>query len=167
MKTLADFKRDAASGKIKLELVERFGKTGNEIPERCRGIRSIKSVNTVGITLETADGSASILDFPPAKLIDYDGKTVTIYARGERDLTEQERKILADWQKTEADYYKQVPYGDAYWVWKDYFKNCPCPWLSGTETVKGKYYNYRGKILDNQVRGDAVLKYNVHAQGNN
>ena len=28
MKTLADFKRDAASGKIKLELVERYVKIG-------------------------------------------------------------------------------------------------------------------------------------------
>lgn len=41
MKTLADFKRDAASGKIKLEMVERYGKTGEEIPERYRGIRTI------------------------------------------------------------------------------------------------------------------------------
>jgi hypothetical protein len=47
MKTLADFKRDAASGKIKLEMVERYGKTGEEIPERYRGIRTIQSVNTV------------------------------------------------------------------------------------------------------------------------
>ena len=167
MKTLADFKRDAASGKIKLELIERFGKTGAEIQERSRGIRRIKSVNTVGITLETADGSDSILNFPPAKLIEYDGKTVTIYARGERDLTEQERKILADWRKIEADYYKQVPNGDSYWKRKDYFKSCPCPWLAGYETVRGKSYNYNGKVLDNQVRGDAILKYNVHAHGNN
>lgn len=49
MKTLADFKRDAASGKIKLEMVERYGKTGEEIPERYRGIRAIQSVNTVEI----------------------------------------------------------------------------------------------------------------------
>ena len=41
MKTLADFKRDAASGKIKLELVKRYGKTGEEIPERIRGIRIV------------------------------------------------------------------------------------------------------------------------------
>ena len=34
MKTLADFKRDVKSGKIKLELVERFGKTGEEIPAK-------------------------------------------------------------------------------------------------------------------------------------
>lgn len=99
MKTLADFKRDAASGKIKLEMVERYGNTGEEIPERYRGIRAIQSVNTVEIMLETADGLTSSLDFPPAKLIEYDGKSLTIYERGERDLTEQERKILADWQK--------------------------------------------------------------------
>lgn len=162
MKTLADFKRDAASGKIKLELVERFGKTDNEIPERCRGIRSIQKVNTVGITLETSDGLISELDFPAAKLIEYDGKTLTIYERGERDLTEQEREILADWQKIEEDYYKKNPYGEAYWKKKDYFKNCPCPWLNGYETTKGKYYNYNGKILDNQIRGKAILKYKVH-----
>lgn len=101
MKTLADFKRDAASGKIKLEMVERFGKTGEEIPERCRGIRTIQSVNTVKIVLETADGLTSSLAFPPAKLIEYDGKSLTIYESGERDLTEQERKVLADWQKIE------------------------------------------------------------------
>ena len=127
MKTLADFKRDVKSGKIKLELVERYGKTGEEIPARCRGIRTVQSVNTVGIMLETADGLTSSLDFPPAKLIEYDGKSLTIYERGERDLTEQD-------------------------------------WLSGYETVRGKYYNYKGKILDSQVRGNAILKYNVYAQ---
>lgn len=114
--------------------------------------------------LETADGLTSSLDFPPAKLIEYDGKSLTIYEGGERDLTEQEKKILADWQKIEDDYYKQNPHGDAYWKKKDYFKKCPCPWLAGYEPVKGKYYNYNGKILDNQVRGNAILKYNVYEQ---
>lgn len=161
---LADLKRDAASGKIKLELVERFGKTGEEIPERCRGIRSIQSVNTVSIMLVTADGLTSSLDFPSAKLIEYDGKSLTIYERGERDLTEQEQKILADWQKIEAEYEKQNPYGNTYWKKKDYFKKCPCPWMAGFETVRGKYYNHNGKVLDNQVRGNAILKYNVYAQ---
>lgn len=145
-------------------MVERYGKTGEEIPERYRGIRAIQSVNTVEIMLETADGLTSSLDFPPAKLIEYDGKSLTIYESGERDLTEQERKILADWQKIEDDYYKQNPHGDAYWKKKDYFKKCPCPWLAGYEPVKGKYYNYNGKILDNQVRGNAILKYNVYEQ---
>lgn len=162
--TLAQFKRDAASGKIKLELVERFGKTGDEIPERCRGVRTVQKVNTVGITLVTAEGLTSELRFESAKLFEYGGKSLTIYERGERDLTEQEQKILADWHKIEDDYYKQNPYGDAYWKKKDYFKKCPCPWLNGYETVKGKYYNYNGKILDNQIRGKAILKYRVYAQ---
>ena len=164
MKTLADFKRDAASGKIKLELVERFGKTGEEIPERIRGIRTVSKINTVAIFLANEDGVESELRFVSARLVEYDGKSLTIYKRGERDLTEQERKILADWQKIEDDYYKQNPHGDAYWKKKDYFKKCPCPWLAGYETVKGKYYNYNGKVLDNQVRGNAILKYNVYAQ---
>lgn len=162
MKTLADLKRDAASGKFSFEMVERFGKSGEEIPTRCRGIRTVQKVNTVGIIFVTADGLTSSLDFPAAKLVDYDGKSLTIYERGERDLTEQERKILADWQKIEDDYYRENPYGDTYWKRKDYFKNCPCPWLGGYETVRGKYYNYNGKILDNQIRGKAILKYRVY-----
>lgn len=31
MKTLADLKREAASGKIRFEMVERYGKTGDAI----------------------------------------------------------------------------------------------------------------------------------------
>lgn len=161
---LADLKRDAANGKIKLELVERYGKTGEEIPERIRGIRAVSRINTVAIFLANDDGVESELRFVSAKLVEYDGKSLTIYERGERDLTEQEQKILADWQKIEDDYYKQNPHGDAYWKKKDYFKKCPCPWLNGYETVRGKYYNYNGKVLDNQVRGNAILKYNVYAQ---
>lgn len=164
MKTLADLKRDAANGKIELEMVERCGKTGNEIPETIRGIRAVSRVNTVAIFLINDKGVESELHFDSAKLVEYDGKTLTIYARGERDLTEQEQKILADWQKIEDDYYKQNPYGDAYWKKKDYFKHCPCPWLAGYETVRGKYYNYNGKVLDNQVKGNAILKYRVYAQ---
>ena len=52
-----------------------------------------------------------------------------------------------------------------YWKKKDYFKHCPCPWLAGYETVRGKYYNYNGKVLDNQVRGNAILKYHIHHAG--
>ena len=75
---LADLKRDAASGKIKLELVERYGKTGEEIPERIRGIRTVSKINTVAIFLANADGVESELRFDSAKLVEYDGKSLTI-----------------------------------------------------------------------------------------
>lgn len=162
MRTLADLKREAASGKIRFEMVERYGETGDAIPERCRGIRAVEKVNTVAILLKATDGITSELRFDSAKLVEYDGESLTIYKRGERELTKQEQKILADWQKIEDDYYKQNPYGDAYWKKKDYFKHCPCPWLAGYKTVRGKYYNYSGKIIDNQVRGNVILKYRIY-----
>ena len=115
MKTLADLKRDASNGKIKLEMVERYGKTGNEVPETIRGIRTVSKVNTVAIFLANNDGVKSELRLDSAKLVEYDGEALTIYARGERDLTEQERKILADWQKIEDAYSQSNPYGDVYW----------------------------------------------------
>ena len=106
MKTLADLKRDATSGKIQFELIERYGKIGDEIPKKIRGIRTVEKVNTVAILLKNSEGIISELRFPlSAKLVEYDGETLTIFARGERVLTEQEQKILADWKKIEDDYY--------------------------------------------------------------
>ena len=164
MKTLADLKRDVKNGKIRFEMIERYGKTGDDIVERCRGIRNIKSVNTVGFTLVNSEGEESEFSFPTAKLLEYDGNLLTIYERGERDLTEQEKSILEDWKMVEDRFYKGNPYGNSYWKRKEYFKNCPCPWLVGGETIKGKYYNYREKIIDNQVRGKAILKYKIYAE---
>lgn len=162
MKTLADLKRDIISRKIRFELIERFGKTGAEIPERFRGIRTIEKVNTVSALLKNPEGMTAEFRFPSAKLVEYDGETLTIFERGERALTEQEQKILADWKKIEDDYYLKNPYGDAYWKRKKYFNSCSCPWLAGYETVKGKYYKHNGKVLDSQVRGDAILKYRIY-----
>ena len=163
MRTLADLKREAASGKIRFEMVERYGETGDAIPERCRGIRTVEKVNTVAILLKTADGIISELRFDSAKLVEYDGKNLTIFERGERELTEQEKTILTSWEHIQAEYLEKNPWGDTFWKKKEYFKNSPCPWLAGFETVRGKRYNnYNGKIIDNQVRGNVILKYRIY-----
>lgn len=163
MKTLADLKRDATSGKIKFELIERYEKTGDEIPERCRGIRTVKKVNSVGILLETADGKTSELEFCPAKLIEYDGKTLTIYQAGTRELNEIEKLILAKWKRVQEEYEKKNPYCSSYWKMKEYFdkNNCPCPYLAGWEKVRGKRY-MNGKVVDDSIKGKAILKYNIY-----
>jgi len=70
--SLSSLKRDAASGKISLELVVRFGKTDEEIPEKMRGIRKISKVNTVGIYLINEHGEESELHFKSAKLVEYE-----------------------------------------------------------------------------------------------
>ena len=37
--SLAELRREAKGQKIKFEMIERYGKTGEAIPERLRGIR--------------------------------------------------------------------------------------------------------------------------------
>ena len=161
--TLAELKREAAAGTIKFEMTERYGETGDKIPERCRGIREVKRVNTVGIMLVTADGKESELRFDSAKLVDYNGEFLTIYAAGERDVTAEEQAVL-DGAKAIQDRHLRVnPYGNGgFWECKQFFKDSPCPWMSGYETIRGKRYNYKGKVVDNSVRGNAILKYRIH-----
>lgn len=161
--SLAEMKRQAAAGKIKFELTERFGKTGEEIPEYCRGIREVARVNTVAIILVTADGKESELRFNGAKLVEYDGKSLTIYAAGERDVTPEEQSVLDGAQKIRDRHMKVNPYGNGgFWECKHYFANSSCPWMAGYETVRGKRYNYNGKVVDNSVKGRAILRYTIH-----
>lgn len=161
--SLAELKRQARAGKIKFELTERFGKTGEEIPDFCRGIRAVARVNTVAIILVTADGKESELRFNGAKLVEYDGKSLTIYAAGERDVTPEEQAVLNEAQKIRERHLKVNPYGNSdFWACKQYFENSPCPWMAGYETVRGKRYNYNGKVVDNSVRGRAILRYTIH-----
>ena len=58
-KTLAQLKRDAKNGNLVLEMVERFGKTGEDIPPRLRGPRPLVDSNSVAIMF--MEQSASIV----------------------------------------------------------------------------------------------------------
>ena len=160
-KTLAEFKRECQTRQICLELVERFGKTGSEIPARCRGVREIFQTNTVGVLLVNSEGEKSELSYPAASLFEYNGNSIIIYERGERNLTEQEKSILAQWKSIEEEYFRVNPCGDSFWKCKNFFETCPCPWLSGFSTVKGKTFR-NGKVIDSKIRGKAILKYIVH-----
>ena len=164
MKTLADLKRDAKSGKIRLELIERFGKTGDEIPERLRGIREVAGVNTVAINLRNASGEESELRFGRASLIEYRGDMLTVYNSGYRPLTEEERAIVAGEEAFREEFQRNNPYSEPYWAIKKYYKDSSCPWMAGFETVRGKHYQ-RGedRVRDDAVRGEVVLRYRVHA----
>ena len=165
VKTIADLKRDATNKKISFELIERYGETGNEIPERLRGIRTAGRVNTVGIMLVDANGRDSELRLPSAKLVEYEDDYLTIYNPGERDLKAEEKQTLEKWAEIEKRIHDGNPYRETYWLKKDYFskEKCSCPWMSGWETIRGKKYNYcTGKVIDNQIRGEAILKYKIH-----
>lgn len=163
MKTLAQLKRDAASGNMKLTLIERFGGTDEQhIPERMKGARSVVGVNTVALKMLNNDGKESELRFGAASLIEYDDDRLTIYNAGFRDLTDQEKEILNDEKRKEQEYKERNPYSDTYWMRKQFFANCPCPWLAGYETVKGCRYDIcRNVVQDKAIKGDAILKYAV------
>ena len=162
--TLAALKRNANSGKMKMEIIERYGKTGDDIIERLRGVRKVLRANSVALILQNLSGEESEMRIQSAKLIDYDGDFLTIYEVGERDLTEQEKAVLDEWQRIEKEYYEKNPYGEAYWKKVSYFEKCPCPWMSGFDTVNGKKYQHNGKVRDNQIRGAAILKYKVYME---
>jgi len=169
--TLADLKRDATLGKIKLELIERYGQTGETIPPRCRGIRKVIKTNSVEMTLETTDGQKSYLRYPAAGLMEYDGEMLTIYQAGERELTDEEKRIEDEFRRMQSEYYEKNPYGNFYWHSVEYYKNSKAPWLSGSKPVKGKCRTYNnihengyGMIRDNRVRGEAILKYRIYRE---
>ena len=90
MKSLAELKRDVNKGDMYFEMIYRFGKA---IPERLRGKRKAIKSNSVAIFLLNAEGEESELRYGRAKLIEYDGENLTVYAPAERDLTEEEKRI--------------------------------------------------------------------------
>lgn len=159
--TLSQLKRDANSGKMMLELTERYGKTGKEIKETLRGIRKVNRSNSVGIFLINNDGRESELTIRSAKLIDYDRKTLIIYNPGERIPTEEEKAVL----KMRDELYKKYAdtYSGGFWQVKQMFKESKCPWMDGGETKYGKRYDISKNIVyDNSIKGEAILKYNVY-----
>ena len=165
MKTLTELKRDAASGKLKLELVERFGKTGESIPERLRGIRSAVGVNTVAIKLQNGNGEVSELRLPRSSLVSYDGKTLTVYQPGLRAVTDGEREVLRGAEAVKACYEQQYPGSDPYYKLVRYYAESPCPWMRpyGDEKQGKRYDAQKDKVLDRSVKGEVALRYLVHA----
>lgn len=159
--TLAQLKRDANSGNMALELIERFGKTGDEIKETMRGIRKVSRSNTVGIFLINNDGKESELTIRSAKLIEYDGKTLTIFEAGHREPTDEEKSILAKRDELYKKY--EDTYNGGFWQVKQMIADSKCPWMDGGETKCGKRYSVSENVVyDNLIKGEAVLKYKVY-----
>lgn len=160
MKTLAQLKRDAASGNMILTIIERFG--GTDIPDRMKGPRKVVGQNTVSLKLLNNDGKESELRFGSASLIEYDDNTLTIYNPGFRDLNDKEREILRQAKEKADKYLADYPYGNTYWIRKSFIEKSDCPYLFGYEFKKGKKYDTsKEKIQDKAIKGEAILRYSV------
>ena len=150
--TLAKFVRDAKAG-MSLELIWRYGKTGDDIDERLRGVRRVTRVSRYKMDMMNTQGQESFLDFGSAKLVEYDGEYLTVYNPISRELTEDEQHVLDKINST-----------DMFFLKKEYARNSSCPWIDpyGSKIIKGKrYISHENKVLDWSMRGEMILKYRI------
>lgn len=171
MKTLADLKRDAKSGKLYGEMIRRNGST--EIIERLRGKRKIVDSNSVGITFLNADGKKSELRIESASLVEYNGDTLIIYRPGKRELNDQEKAVMQKWQAiADTDKHQEQSRIDAlsdgsqtYYQKKRFFTESGYEYLLGFDTKCGKKYEYSTQmVIDNRVKGDPDMVYKIYVE---
>lgn len=161
--TLAQFKRDAASGKMGLQLLERYGKTIDS------GINPVVKVQSQSIGLQKGD-KISYLDIPYASLVEYDGEFLKVYDIGSRPLNAEEKAIMAAWEKkANTPEFKERERIDAlsdgsgtYYTKKAFFMNSSCPYLF-IDKPNLKYNYNKKEIYDAKVKGSCILKYKVYS----
>ena len=96
-------------------MILRCGST--DIPESLQGWRKITGCNSVAIFILRNDGKKSDLPLKKASLVEYDGQTLTTYAAGLRDLTEEEQRVMDGWKKiSSTEEFKERAINDAYTV---------------------------------------------------
>lgn len=160
MKTMAELKREANSGKMALELVERYGST--EIIDRLKGVRKVLKANSAGLVLQNLNGEESRMDIKKATLMEYDGETLKIFNPGVRPLNSSEVATLAKADKARRDYEACYNGADGYYIYKRTLKESPFPYLAG-DTMRGcRFDRYNNQIFDDTIKGDAILVYKVH-----
>ena len=171
-KSLAQLKRDAKSGTVFMEMVERFGQTGDGIHERLRGVRPLVDANSAAIMFRNRDGQISEYPIRRAALVDYDDDFLTVYRFGHRPLTDAEAAALAEWKAIEATpEHQRKLHADAmtdgsstYWQWKAFWHNKGMEYMSCFDTTAGhgRYYDPAiNEVWDVNVRGDVEIRYRI------
>ena len=156
IKSLSQLKKDANTGKLRAEMVYRFGE---EIPERLRGIRPVLRANSVALIFQNNDGKESELRIERAALCEYDGDSLKLFGYGERDLTAEEESVLSAVNAEMKRWYEQYPYCNGYWHKLDFLRKRGMEYLMGGSFVGSKRYNYNGKIIDKNIRGKLEIEY--------
>jgi hypothetical protein len=148
-------------------LVERYGKTGDQLPKASRGVFSVVAIRSNALKLADAKGNKRTIPLNTSSLLDYDGETLIVYNPGMRDLNEKEKAVMDEWKKVQTAYLSTHTHYGLNQVCVDFFQNSRCPWLVGSmEMIRGKRYDCEvGKVVDNRVRGERILMYRVYREG--
>jgi hypothetical protein len=167
MTSTAKLKEDARNYHLRFELVEKDGETGEKLPKAGRGLYSVQKVGTNFLILVGEDGRTTRVPLLNSKLVEYDGQILAVYRPGDRPFTEDERRVMEEWERELTAYLRTRPfyYGVARKK-KQFFKESKCPWLgSDVDPVKGKTLSFEpGMVTDNRVRGERILMYRVYRE---
>lgn len=177
MKTRTELFREAKDGKITLELVERFGK--RDLPPRFTEKRKIGKVQSNGMYLVNSEGEESFLELPRASMMEYDGKELRVYNPGYREMTNQEKAVMEEWNQIQnTDDYKERAKADlysdgsgTYYQEKQFFMGKGMEHLTGNmhKGAKLDFFKYSNGetecILDERVKGRVILLYKVGKVG--
>lgn len=168
MTTLADFKRQLVVGaKIK-------GGYFNKLNHNADEVREVVATQSNGAWLKGEKGK-SFFEIPKAKCSDFDGETLRIYETGWRALTDEEKKVMAEWQeianteecKKRAEIDILTDGSSTYWQEKAFYEDRGMAHLF-THTPS-KYLDYnkynRGEefcVRDNQAEhGKQIAEYKL------
>lgn len=169
MKTLADLKRDAISGTLEGRITL-HSMWGADLPERLQGWRRLIGSNSVAIFFRAPDGKKSELRLEKSSLIEYDGTSLTVYFAGYRDLNDEERRVMDEWNKiASTPEFKERAELDAltdgsstYWEKVFYFRKSGKEYLMGKERQNGlKYDWYLMKVMDDRIKGEIGIRYEI------
>lgn len=164
-KTLAQLKRDLVIGtKVTLIKSETMPDHRNLNVERFI-IKTQGNGITLGLKKDDTKGSG--MDYPKATGLEYIDDTFTLYTAGEREMTQQERDIIASAPSNRPENREQLEIeimtdgSGLFYKDRAYYKEIDAQYLEGFETVRGLRRNQE-TILDDKVKGKIDLQYKIN-----
>lgn len=165
MKTLSQFKRELKNGTIKTLTLLKGGKEiYHNIP------REVSKIQTNGLYLLN-NGKNSWLEFPKAKLFEFVGDKIRIYLPGFRELNEEEKEVLNEWEKIantekvkkEFEYDLLTDTNFYFMRKKEFFQDKGFYYLTGYKKEKGLIYiPYKNVVYDDSIKGELLFEYKVN-----
>ena len=169
--SIAELKRQAVKGaEIRGGFFWKLGLGTSDI-SGCEW-RKITGTQSNGVYIE-----GSFLDFPKARLADFDGKKLKIYRAGYRKMNAEELAVMKEWQAiAETEEYKKQAEYDAltdtnlcYWKEKAFFEERGFEYLfygekNGMKLDRNIFrnWNYDSEcILDEGIKGEQIAEYEL------
>ena len=159
--TLKELKDLCKQKKVSFELIEWYGNTGEQIPEKIRGIYDVTSTFLTMVYIRNAHDNAVGIQFLKTLFV-IENDILTVYEAGTREPDADEQKLLDDWAAKLEHYKKKHANLDVYWQKTDFFVKAERGYLAGDYTQNGlKYDENTGKIIDESIKGKVILKYRI------